>query len=349
MQIIKDAIAYVNQALDGAGVVLSADVVAYFHSEDFSAGVGVTMSATISQTAADVLGVVSDYVVFSTNSSEDPNASKAGLLGNSSDAPMIDLDSLASNVVLAAGLDITFGIGLDLIEIRNFIFTDYQLGPALRNGIFLYVDTWGVFGDIIADPIDLGFTLFGKDIHIRDSHFATAVDLRSRGKFVASINDMVTGGSAVDTSPLLPILSVPLSTEFVFDIHATDDIILSPIMFMETDNLLDGDFSLDFDVDLGTFLNNDVMGENTLTSVLQNASAFFREVASLQPQLNASATAPKSLDGFFSIVNELNDFGEELLLYIDIVNEGVCLRRSFLLVSLSLLTGFLHSPKPHTS
>jgi hypothetical protein len=320
-QSIKDAIAHVNEALNSAGIVLNADVMPYFNSKDFSVGVSVTMSATLSQTAADVIEVVSDYVAYSTNSSEDQSTSKMGL-GNSSDTPVIDLSTLASNVALGAGMDVTFGIHFNLAKIQNGIFADYPFREALRKGISLYIETWGAFGEIIADPIELGVTLFGKDINIRDSHFATAADIRSRGKFVASIDDMISGGSAVDMSLLSPVLTVPLSTEFVFDIHATDDIIISPIMSVKSDNILDGDFAFDFDVDLGTFLNSNLMGENTLTSLLHNASAFLEEVAALKPELNASAT-PQAIEGFFTIVNELNDFGEELLRYIDIVHEGV--------------------------
>ena len=330
---IKAAISAVNEDLKTFGVSLSADVLPYFDSDTFSIGVGVNLSATIEQTAADVLELVSDYVVVSTNSSEQPDASKLGL-GNSTDADDvlgIDLDKLLSKVALAAGLDVSFGIDLSLTEIQDGIFTSYPLWKALRKGISLFIDTWGAFAEIIVDPIELDISLFGRNISIRDSHFATSAELRSRGKFLATIDDMILGGSAIDTTPLIPDLIVPLSTEFVFDIPVTDQIVLSPIMSVESANLIGTGLAFDFDVDIGTFLNNNSMGEYTLTSVLENATNFLQEVASIQPELNVTGNTSSALDGFFDIVSELNDFGMELLTYIDLVNQGVYANKKFLL------------------
>ena len=316
---IKEGLSFANTELSSAGIVLTADILPYFNSQSFSIGVDIVLKATIEQAAAEVIGVVSDYISFSTDPSEESSESKLGL-GYGDNAPVIDLGELASNAVLAAGLDLTFGIDLRLADIRNGIFTDYPLGTALRKGIALHIETWGAFAEIIVDPIELGVTLFERDIIIRDSHFAAAAEIRSRGKFVATIDDMITG--SVDTAPLIPDLTVPLSAEFILDIPVADEIILSPIMAAQSDNLIGGDFGFDFDVDISTFLNEELMGNNTLTHVLQTATAFLHEVESLELELNASEI-PSSLHGFFDIVNQLNDFGEELIQYISLVEQGM--------------------------
>ena len=319
---IKAAISSVNEELEALGVSLSADVLPYFNTKTFSVGVSVSLGATITQTAAEVIDVVSDYIEFSTDPSADPGISKLGL-GYSNDAPNINLDDLLSKVSLGAGLDVTFGIDFSLAEIQNGIFTSHPLGKALRKGISLQIDTWGAFAEIIVNPIDLDLTLFGKDIHIRDSHFAIAAEIRSRGKFVASIDDMIVGSSAINTAPLLPNLTVPLSTEFILDIPLTDGIVLSPIMSVENENLIESDFVFDLDVDIGTFLNNDYVGENTLTSLLQTAIIFLQQVSALELEVNATAdSVPSSLTGFFNMVNELDDLADEFLTYVDLVNEG---------------------------
>ena len=330
---IKDAIFSVNEEINVAGIVLSADVLPYFNINTFSIGVSVSLSATIEQTAADVLELVSDYVASSTDPSADSTISKLGL-GYSDDALGIDLDELSSKVALAAGLDVSFGIDLSLTEIQDGIFTSYPLWKALRKGISLFIDTWGAFAEIIVDPIELDISLFGRNISIRDSHFATSAELRSRGKFLATIDDMILGGSAIDTTPLIPDLIVPLSTEFVFDIPMTDQIVVSPIMSVESDNLVGTNLAFDFDVDMGTFLNNDYMGNNTLTTVLETATNFLQEVASLQLEMNATEI-PSSLEGFFSVLNQLSDLGTEFLTYIDLVNQGVYYANKKFLLSMS--------------
>ena len=318
---VKAAISAVNEDLKTIGVSLSADITPYFDSDTFSIGLRISLSATIEQTAAGVLELVSDYLSVSTNSSEQSNTSKLGL-DYSDGALGIDLDKLLSKVALAAGLDVTFGIDISLAKIQDGIFTSRPFDEALRKGIALNIDTWGAFAEIIVDPIELDISLFGRNISIRDSHFATSAELRSQGKFIATIDDMIVGGSAIDTEPLKPDLIVPFSTEFVFDVPITDNITLSPIMSAESQNLLDSGLILDFDVDIGTFLNSDAMGEHTLTAVLENATVFLQQVASLQPELNVSGNDSSALDGFFSVVNELNNLGTEFLTYIDLVDQG---------------------------
>ena len=320
---IQDAISTVNAALDSVGIVLSADVSVYFNKETFSVGVTTSLTATIEQTAIEVLELLTDYISTSTDPSGDSSISKLGLQpDSSSDAPVIDLNDLLSKVVLAAGLDITFGIDLGLTQIQDAIFNSKPLGEALEAGIALHIDTWGAFAEMIVDPIDVAITLFGRVIQIRNSYFAISAELRSRGKWDATLQDMILGGDALNTSLLVPDLTIPLSTEFVFDIPATDSITVSPIISVDSGNLVDGGLSFDFDVDMGTFLSEDNVGGNTLIEVLQNATTFIQDVAALQPTLNVTGNGMSALDEFFSIINQLNDLGAEILTYIDLVNQG---------------------------
>ena len=160
-------------------------------------------------------------------------------------------------------------------------------------------------------------------MNIRDSHFATAADLRSRGKFIATIDEMGNGNT--DAGPLIPDLAVSLSTEFIFDIPVTDQIIISPIISVESDNVIGGRFSFDFDVDLNTFLDNGLLEGNNLMNLLQNATTFLEHVSSLQLELNAilGEEIPPALEGFFEIISTLQNFADTLLTYINLVNEGM--------------------------
>ena len=334
---IKDAISSVNAALKTSGIVLSANVSPYFKSKTFSIGASVSLSATIEQTATQVLDIVKDYI---SNSTTDSSASKLGF-GSSNDAPVIDLSDLLSKVALAAGFDVTFDIDLSLPQIQDVIFKSKPLDEALRKGITLYVNTWGAFTEVIVDPIDVAITLFGKEIQMRDSHFALSAELRSRGKFSATVNDMINGSSVIDTAPLIPDLVVPLSTEFVFDISASEQITVSPIMSLDSDNLVDGELSFDFDVDMSTFLSEDFVGNNTLLKVLQDATTFLEEVKAIQPELNAAGNDTSALNGFFSIVDQLNDLGGELSKYINLVNQGMHLVQIDSLLPIRNLSNFL--------
>ena len=321
MKVIEDAVFSVNT--DIAGIVLAVNVIPYFNFETLSIGISVKLSATFEQTAAELLGIVSDYVSFSTDTTADSGTSKLGL-DSSGSPPVFDIEDLLSKVALAAGLDITFGIDLNLADIHDGIFdSNYPLAEGLRKGCALFIDTWGAFVEIIVDPIELSFSLFGKGIFIRDSHFVTGLYIRSRGRFFASIDDMIVGGSALDPSPLIPSFTVPLSAELIFDIPIDDQINISPILSAESENLIDSRFSFDFDLDIDTFLNNDYVGENTVLSVLQSATAILQAIASLQPEVKVGSGTPSALDGFFSVVTQLGDLSDELVTYIDMVNQGV--------------------------
>lgn len=252
VETLQEGLSYANGGLNTTGMFFTADITPYYNSQTFSVGVNVDLRAEIQQTATDVLGVVSDYIAFATDPSEESTDSKLGL--GEGDAPIIDIYELASNTALAAGFDISFGIDLNMMNMAQ--------SSSLLNGIALYVDTYGAFAEMIVDPIELSFSLFGKDVFIRDSHIATAADLRSRGRFFATIDDMVSG--RIDITPLIPDLTVPLSAEVVIDVPVTDEIVMTPIMSAESDNLAGGDFEFYFDVDLDTFLNSQYMVRHIL-------------------------------------------------------------------------------------
>ena len=140
---ITDAISSVN----AEGIIFSADVIPYFSFDTFSVGVSINLNATIAQTAAEVIEIVTDFVAYSTDPWGNKDTSKLGL-GDTNDAPVIDFNEFLSKVALAAGFDISFGIEFDLVEIQNGIFTSYPLGKALSRGTSLSIDSWGAFADI---------------------------------------------------------------------------------------------------------------------------------------------------------------------------------------------------------
>jgi hypothetical protein len=338
---IKEGLSFANERLDGSGFVLSAEAIPYFNFDTFSIGVNINLSAAFKEMAADVLEIVSDFVKFSVSPSEQAIDKRLGL---GYDDPVIEMPNLASNAVFSAGMNVNFGVDFNLAEIKKGLSKSYPFGMALRKGISLRIDTWDGFAEIVADPIELSISLRGKDVEIRDSHFVTAAELRSRGRFVSTIDDMLAGG--IEIEPLKPDLTVPFSAEIIFDMPVTDDFIISPIMTAESDNVMGRGVAFNFDVDISTFLYNPYMGENTLLNTFQTAASFLHEVASLKLELNPS-DIPSSLEGFFDIVNELNDLGEELLIYIDIVTQGEC-QRSRLFFNLHLFLNFLYSPKLDT-
>lgn len=306
VETIQEGLSFANGELNSTGVVFSADVLPYFNSRTFSIGVNVDLKAELRQSVDQVIGLVSDYIAVSTNPSEETSDSRLGL--GDGPPPVIDLDELASNAVLAAGMDISFGIDINMMQ-----------STSLLDGISLYIDTYGAFADIVVDPIDLSFTLFDNDVVVRDSHFATAVDLRSAGRFIVSIDDVLSG--TIDIAPLMPVLTVPFSAELIIDTPISEEITMTPIMSAESDNILSGDLSFYFDVDLDTFLNSEYMGMNTIIGVLQTATDLLQEVSSLQLLLNASET-PSVVEGFFSTVNQFDDFADRLLTYIDLTIQG---------------------------
>lgn len=319
---ISDAISSVNAALASAGIQFDANTTPYFESSSLSAGVSVDLSATIQMAATQVLELVTDFFQSTTSpEDEDPNFSKLGV-GTSSDSSSpvsIDLDQLLSETVLSAGFDVTFGLELNLNEIQSIVTAGTAVDAALNSGVALKIDSWGAFASLIVDPIALDISLFGQTIAIHDSHLAMSVELRSRGPFSASLESLVDG--TANTTALIPDLVVPFSSEIVLDVPVYEGLVISPIMKLESTNLID-DFALDFDVDLSAFLDTDLLGSFTLDKVIQNATDLLDAIMNLGPMLNAGGTAPSALDGLFDIVGEVQDLGDALTTYKDLVGQG---------------------------
>jgi hypothetical protein len=118
-------------------------------------------------------------------------------------------------------------------------------------------------------------------------------------------------------------LIVPLSSEIVFDVVVYEGVVISPIMKLDSTNLVGAEFVFDFDVDLNTFMDNTIFGSNTFDSMLQDATELLKVIASFGPELNAVSTGSSTLDGMFSVVGDLQDLSSWLLTYMDLVNQGM--------------------------
>lgn len=100
-----------------------------------------------------------------------------------------------------------------------------NIDAAISRGFRLSVDTWGASASLVVDPINLNLPLGGQTIGLRDSSFAIAANLRSKGSFSSTAANM----SVTDPSPLLcPDLTVPLSAEIILDI-IVGDVVVSPM------------------------------------------------------------------------------------------------------------------------
>lgn len=133
VQSIQEGISYANDELNSTGILLAAEVIPYFNSGTFSIGVNVDLKAEIHKTAADVIEIVSDFIRIATNPSEESSDSRLGL--GDGPLPDIDLYGLASNAVLKAGLDVSFGVDINMIQSLT----------SLQDGFSLYIDTYGAF------------------------------------------------------------------------------------------------------------------------------------------------------------------------------------------------------------
>jgi hypothetical protein len=341
----RDAISSVNEALVSVGIVFTAEVSPYFVSETMTAGISTTLTVSVEQTAADIIGLVEDFFADATNSS---GVSYLGI--DNSDAAAgasLDLNALLDDTVISVGVDVTFAIELDLKEIQSVITSGTPVDEALEEGIGLHITTWGAYASLIVDPINLELTLFGQTLGIRNSAIALSAGLRSKGAFFASAKDILDG--TADTSSLIPDLTVPLSAEVVFDfdVPGVDGVTISPILKLDSTNLLD-DFSIDFDVDLETFLSEGLFGDNRLDIVLDNVTELLGTIASklcifrllkscahiisstyhfpslritaFSPDLQVGST-PSAVSGFFQIIDEFKDFAGALTNFTDLFNE----------------------------
>jgi hypothetical protein len=322
--IIDDAIVSVNAVLESLNIVLEADVDPYFNREDFSVGVNVQLSATISMTAAEMIGFVENFINNATQPEDGGNFSKTGLGDGDGSSAAINLTQLSEDTMILAGFDVTFGLDLNIGEIQEAITDCVALDAALLSGISLRIETWGAYATLVVDPINIDVTLFGSTQSIVDSYIAVSADLRSRDVFFASIQDMID--STADTSVLIPNLSVPLSAELGFNLTVFDDVTVLPIMKLDSTNLVDGSFTFDFDVGLGAFLDSasNTFGPNTLDNVFQNVTDLLGEITNYAPDLTAGGSS-SPLGGLLDLVEDFQDFVGGFQNFTDLVSQGKCI------------------------
>lgn len=128
-----------------------------------------------------------------------------------------DFEQLLNDTVISAGFDISFSLELSLGEVQGVITEGDPLGDALSRGFQLSVSTWGAFASLVIDPINLSLDVGSQTIGVRDSFFSITADLRSKGPFSATAEELKTG-MAQNTSQLVPVITVPLSAEVILDV-----------------------------------------------------------------------------------------------------------------------------------
>lgn len=268
VSVIRDAIASVNNStLKDLGIEISADVAPYFDKDALSVGVKINLTATIEQSVAEVIDFVGDFFQNATQpEAEDPDFGNLGVGSSDGSTIGIDLVQLQEDTLISAGFDVKFDLGFHLGDIKSLITDPGSIVPALEKGLVLGIEKWGAFATLVVDPINIDIALFGQNQSIIDSSIAISAELRSKDEFSASVKDMMEGNS--NASVLVPELTVPLSTELIFNLTVYDGLYFSPIMKLKSEDLVKASFTFDFDVDLDTLLNSTTFGSNTLVSLL---------------------------------------------------------------------------------
>jgi hypothetical protein len=305
---ILGAVESANTALSSVGIVLTADVAPYFDSKTFAAGVNTTLTATITMSASDVVGFVTDFFQGTTAPEEDnEDLSKMGVVAGGDPATAginLDLDQLLGDTIISAGLDVTFALEINLKELQGIITNGADVGDALEEGIGLHVTTWGAFASLIVDPIKVDIQLFGETHGIRDSSIKLSAELRSEGAFFGSVKQLVDG--TADASLLTPVLTVPLQSEIIFDFVVPGvNINISPILRLESTNLLN-DFTVEFDADLETFLSGSSSSGGRRLSVFDHANSLDTVLEQISELLDTiKGYAPELEAGEYSLLLEL--------------------------------------------
>lgn len=218
---IQNAITSVNQNLASRGIEIEAEVVPYFDADAFAVGVDSTLSVKVTQSAAEIIDTVKEFF-DSTFDGGGADTAKIGLEDESANDPL-DVSQLLDDTILSAGIDINFLIEINLKEI-SAVFQGSDLGDALLKGIGLGVPSWGALASLAVDPINVAFSVIGQNINVRDSSFSLSVELESTSSFFSSAHNISTASS----DPLVPIVSVPLSTEIIVDLNV-GDVVVSPM------------------------------------------------------------------------------------------------------------------------
>lgn len=321
--VIEDAIDLANSALETLNISISADVTPYFDKETLAVGVFVGMAAKIQLSPSGVIGIVTDFLNNATQPEiEDDDFSKMGLGSADNSSVKLDLGELLDDTVITAEFDVDFAMELNLVEIQHVIKKGSSIDAALRSGISLRIEHWGATASILVDPFNAhNITLLGRTQNIMDSYISITAELRSKAEFFYSVQEMID--DAVDTSVLVPSLSLPLSAELSFNLTVYEDVSVNPVMLLESKNLVEGDFIFDFDVGLDAFLNSSsTFGSNTtLDSLFEDMTGLLDEVISYAPSLTAGNSS-SALSGLFSIVEDFQDLAGGLSSFTDLVQEG---------------------------
>jgi hypothetical protein len=337
VQTILDSIASMNSFLESIGITLLAKVDSYLDGNNFSIGIKVNLRATLKQNATNLLELVTDFIDNATNPSleEAQQISKlspntVSPVSNSSTAsptnqPTISLDLLVSNTVIEAGFDLTFGIDLRFNEIQVLVSEGWSLSEALGKGVALFIDSVSAYTSLIVDPIELeDVELLGVKTNIRDSHLAISAELRSKNSFSASVDSLIMDETITESikEGLDLEFLVPVSSELVIDLPIDDDLVVSPIIKVETTNLVK-DSGFEIDLDIGTFLDETIFGDVTLDRLFRDVSSLLNTIANFEPTLAATNTTSSSLTNLFNTVGALQDLSGALLTYVDLVAKGL--------------------------
>jgi hypothetical protein len=238
----------------------------------------------------------------------------------------IDLDRLANNTYLAANFDAMFRLGVSLKVhiltlhcIRNCFLSNnspflcYFKNPmedSIGSMVSLGIPTWGASTLILIDPISLAISYGDHSVGVRDSSLAVSIEMRSQGEYSST----VSGLSETSTSPLIPIISIPVHAEVIFDVHVSD-FSISPMLAISSENAID-DITVDFDVGLDTFIESFDLGD-----IFSNITSLLTELADYGPNFSVG-DAPTALVGLFGVVKEAKEFESALQEFTEIVKDG---------------------------
>lgn len=280
------------------------------------------------QNAFEIIDLVGDF--FDRITDEDSLSSSFLGLGNSSVASFevdLDLDRLANNTYLAANFDAMFRLGVSLKVhiltlhcIRNCLLSNispflcYFKNPmedSIGSMVSLGIPTWGASALILIDPISLAIRYGDHSVGVRDSSLAASIEMRSQGQYSST----VSGLSETSTSPLIPIISIPVHAEVIFDVNVSD-FSISPMLAISSENAIDENITFDFDVGLDTFIESFDLGD-----IFSNITSLLTELADYGPNFSVG-DAPTALVGLFGVVNEAKEFEAALQEFIEIVMDG---------------------------
>ena len=176
--------------------------------------------------------------------------------------------------------------------------------------VSLGIPTWGASALILVDPISLAIRYGDHSVGVRDSSLAVSIEMRSQGEYSST----VSGLSETSTSQLIPIISIPVHAEVIFDVNVSN-FSISPMLAISSENAIDG-ITVDFDVGLDTFIESFDLGD-----IFSNITSLLTELADYGPNFSVG-DAPTALVGLFDVVNEAKEFESALEEFTEIVKDG---------------------------